>query len=78
MKGVLVDHIQRDYQFIAGDKIQEMFASDAVDLVEKYYRDPWKLDVGQVMWYGVKTPAKPSYGRNSKNTPRGLDVNSKG
>jgi hypothetical protein len=69
LKGVLIDLIQRDYQFIAGDKIQEMFASDVVDLVEKCYRDPWKLDVGQVLWYGVKTSSKPSYGRNSKNTP---------
>ena len=69
LKGVLVDLIHRDYQFIAGDKIQEMFASDVVDLFESCYRDPWKLDVGQVLWYGVKTSSKPSYGRNSKNTP---------
>ena len=32
LKGVLIDLIQRDYQFIAGDKIQEMFARDVVDL----------------------------------------------
>lgn len=43
--------------------------TDVVDLVERCYREPWKLDVGQVMWYGVKRSAKPSYGRNSKNTP---------
>ena len=69
LKGVLIDLIQREYQFIAGDKIQEMFANDVVHLVKSCYREPWKLDVGQVMWYGVKRSAKPSYGRNSKNTP---------
>ncbi len=69
LKGSVLDLIQRDYQFIAGDKIQEMFASDVVNLVNKCYRDPWKLDVGQVMWYGVKVSDKPNYGKNSKNTP---------
>jgi predicted transcriptional regulator len=68
LKGSLLDLIQKDYQFIAGDKIQEMFADDVVDLVNRCYKDPWKMDVGQVMWYGVKADDKPNYGKNSKNT----------
>lgn len=68
LKGSLLDLIQRDYQFIAGDKIQEMFADDVVSLVEKCYREPWKMDIGQVMWYGAKVKDKPNYGKNSKNT----------
>jgi Protein of unknown function (DUF1670). len=69
LKGSVLDMIQRDYQFIAGDKIQQMFADDVVDLVKKCYKDPWKLDVGQILWYGVKVSEKPNYGKNSKNTP---------
>ena len=40
LKGSVLDLIQRDYQFIAGDKIQEMFANDLVEVVRKSYRDP--------------------------------------
>lgn len=69
LKGSVLDLIQRDYQFIAGDKIQEMFASDLVEVVRKSYREPWKLEVGQILWYGVKVSEKPNYGKNSKNTP---------
>lgn len=69
LKGSVLDLIRKDYQFIAGDKIQDMFASDVVDLVNKCYLDPWKLDVGQVLWYGVKSSEKPNYGKNSMNTP---------
>ena len=68
LKGSLLDLIQRDYQFIAGEKIQEMFASDVVNLIDSCYKDPWKMDVGQVVWYGVKVDEKPNYGKNSKNT----------
>jgi len=46
-----------------------MFAADLVDLVNNCYKDPWKLDVGQILWFGVKVLEKPNYGKNSKNTP---------
>jgi hypothetical protein len=69
LKGSVLGLIQSDYQFIAGDKIQEMFANDVVGVVDRCYRDSWKLDVGQIMWYGVKASEKPNYGKNSKNTP---------
>jgi predicted transcriptional regulator len=69
LKGSVLDLIQKDYQFIAGDKIQEMFANDLVEVVRKSYREPWKLEVGQILWYGVKASEKPNYGKNSKKTP---------
>jgi hypothetical protein len=69
LKGSILGLIQSDYQFIAGDKIQDMFADDVVSVVDRCYRDSWKLDVGQIMWYGVKASEKPNYGKNSKNTP---------
>jgi len=69
LKGPILDLIQRDYQFIAGDKIQEMFANDLLEVVNKSYRDPWKLEVGQILWSGAKASEKPNYGKNSKKTP---------
>lgn len=69
LQGSILTLIQRDYQFITGEKIQNLFVSDLVDLVEKCYREPWQLDVGQIMWFGVKILEKPNYGKNSKNTP---------
>ena len=69
LKGSVLDLIRKDYQFIAGEKIQDMFAADLVDLVNNCYKDPWKLDVGQILWFGVKVLEKPNYGKNSKNTP---------
>ena len=69
LKGSVLDLIWKDYQFIAGEKIQDMFAADLVDLVNNCYKDPWKLDVGQILWFGVKVLEKPNYGKSSKNTP---------
>lgn len=69
LKGSILDLIQKDYQFIAGDKIQEMFAEDLLEVVSKAYLEPWKLEVGQILWYGVKASEKPNYGKNSKKTP---------
>ena len=69
LKGSILDLIQRDYQFIAGDKIQEMFANDLLEVVNKSYRDAWKLEVGQILWSGAKASEKPNYGKNSKKTP---------
>jgi hypothetical protein len=34
LKGSVLDSIQRDYQFIAGDKILEMFANDLLEVVK--------------------------------------------
>ena len=54
LKGSVLDLIQRDYQFIAGDKIQEMFANDLFEVINKSYRDPWKLEVGQILCQGQR------------------------
>jgi hypothetical protein len=36
-KGSILDMIQRDYQFIAGEKIQDMFAEDLRLEADKHY-----------------------------------------
>ena len=61
--------LNTDYKFIIGEKVQEMFASDVVELIQTCYRDSWKLDVGQVLWYGAASTEKPHFGKDSKNTP---------
>jgi hypothetical protein len=46
-----------------------MFANDLLEVINKSYRDPWKLEVGQILWSGAKASEKPNYGKNSKKTP---------
>ena len=68
LRGSVLSLLNRDYQFIVGEKIQDMFASDIVDLVNTCYKEPWKLDVGQILWYGAAVDEKPNYGKNSSKT----------
>ena len=68
LHGSVLNLLNRDYQFIVGEKIQDMFASDIVDLVNTCYKEPWKLDVGQILWYGAAADEKPNYGKNSSKT----------
>jgi hypothetical protein len=65
LKKQIVDLIKMDYSMIAGDKIQMMFASDIVKLVDTNLKEPWRLDVGQVLWMGVDKDDRPSYGKSS-------------
>ena len=37
LQGSILNLIQRDYQFITGEKIQNLFVSDLVDLVMPKY-----------------------------------------
>ena len=69
LHGSILNLLDSEYQFIVGEKIQNMFASDIVELVQRCYKESWKLDVGQVLWYGAVATEKPHYGKNSKKTP---------
>ena len=60
LRGSVLNLLNRDYQFIVGEKIQDMFAQDIVDLVDTCYKEPWKLDVGQILWYGAAVENKNS------------------
>jgi hypothetical protein len=68
IKGAIIALLKKEYQFIAGEKIQEMFASDIVGLIRQSYRDPWKMEVGQILWYGASKEEKPNYGKGAKET----------
>jgi hypothetical protein len=55
-----IKHLIKDeYSFIGGDKIQEMFATDMVQMFRQYSRDPWNLEVGQTLWFAVDKDEKP-------------------
>jgi Protein of unknown function (DUF1670). len=68
LKKQITDLIKKDYSMIAGEKIQQMFASDIVKVVDANLKEPVRLDVGQVLWMGVDKDDKPSYGKSSLNT----------
>ena len=68
LKKQITDLIKKDYSMISGEKIQQMFASDIVKVVDANLKEPWRLDVGQVLWMGVDKDDKPSYGKSSLNT----------
>jgi len=72
VKNALQDQIKKlveqEYQFIAGERIQDMLADDIVTLVNQCYKQSWQLDVGQIVWYGAAVDEKPGYGKNSRKT----------
>ena len=70
LKGRIKELLRREYNFISGEKIQEMFAEDLIKLVEKTYRDPFHIQVGQVLWLGVKEDQKPRYGQRAATTEK--------
>lgn len=65
----IITLLQTQYNFITGQKVQDMFARDLVSLVDENYKDPFSITMGQVQWSGVPVEFKASYGRNGKNTP---------
>ena len=65
----IIDLLQTQYNFIVGQKVQDMFARDLVNLAEQNYKDPFLITMGQVHWSGVPIEFKASYGRNGKDTP---------
>jgi hypothetical protein len=64
----VVDLLKSDFDFVSGERIQNMFADEIEKLVHKCYKDPWKMEVGQVLWYGAEKGEKPSYGKNARRT----------
>lgn len=59
LESAIIHLIKDEYAFIGGEKIQEMFASDMVQLFREYSRDPWNLEVGQTLWFAVDKNEKP-------------------
>ncbi len=60
--------LNEQYQFVAGDKVQNIFAEDLVSLVMNYWEGAEKLDPGQIKWLAAGTGEKPHYGKTARNT----------
>ena len=41
--------LNSEYKFMGGDRVQEMFIGDVLQLFKKYNRDAWNLEPGQTM-----------------------------
>jgi hypothetical protein len=55
-----IKHLLTDeYKFLGGERVQEMLAKDMIHLFRQYTRDPWNLEVGQVLWFAVAKDEKP-------------------
>jgi hypothetical protein len=55
-----IKHLLTDeYKFLGGERVQEMLAKDMIHLFRQYTRDPWNLEVGQILWFAVAKDEKP-------------------
>lgn len=60
--------LTREYKFLGGDKIQNMFIKDLLDEFNKHHKDDWKLNAGQTVWWAVHKNEKPSRNKTIQNT----------
>ncbi len=60
--------LNSEYKFMGGDRVQEMFIGDVLQLFKKYNRDAWNLEPGQTMWFAVCADEKQSYGKTLEKT----------
>lgn len=60
--------LTREYKFLGGDKIQDMFIKDLLDEFNKHHKDGWKLNAGQTVWWAVHKNEKPSRNKTIQNT----------
>jgi len=47
-------------------EVRKMFASDILRLIEQ--RQDYAMDIGQVMWLGMRREKRQNYGKNTSNT----------
>jgi predicted transcriptional regulator len=67
LKTQIIELIRRDYSMISGDKVQQMFAEDLIRLIDSNLKEPWRMDVGQVLWLAADLNERPRYGKNAKD-----------
>ncbi|MDW7776899.1 MAG: DUF1670 domain-containing protein [Methanosarcinales archaeon] len=60
--------LNSEYKFMGGDRVQEMFIGDVLQLFKKYNCDAWNLEPGQTMWFAVCADEKQSYGKTLEKT----------
>jgi hypothetical protein len=60
--------LTREYKFLGGDKIQDMFIHDLLIEFDKHHKDGWKLDAGQVVWWAAHKDEVPGKNKTIENT----------
>jgi len=60
--------LTREYKFLGGERIQEMFIKDLIVEYDRHMKDGWKLDVGQVVWWAAHKDEYPGRNKTIENT----------
>lgn len=60
--------LTKEYKFLGGEKIQEMFIKDLLVEFNRHLKDIWKLDAGQVVWWAAHKDEYPGRGKTIENT----------
>jgi DNA-binding XRE family transcriptional regulator len=61
--GAIKHLLQEQYAFVGGDRVQDMLIGDLTQIFKQYSRDPWNLEAGQTLWFGVHMDEKPGPGK---------------
>jgi DNA-binding XRE family transcriptional regulator len=61
--GAIKHLLEEQYAFVGGDRVQDMLIGDLIEIFKQYSRDPWNLEVGQTLWFGVHMDEKPGPGK---------------
>jgi len=54
-----------EYAFIGGDRVLNMIIEDVIKTVKDYSRDPWNLEVGQILWFARGRFDKPGLAKSA-------------
>jgi DNA-binding XRE family transcriptional regulator len=61
--GAIKHLLEEQYAFVGGDRVQDMLIGDLIKIFKQYSIDPWNLEVGQTLWFGVHMDEKPGPGK---------------
>lgn len=60
--------LQEEYRFLGGQRIQDLFVTDLVQLQDQFLVDASRLDAGQVLWWAVDKEDKPKRAKTIEET----------
>lgn len=60
--------LREEYQFLGGQRVQDLFVADLVELQDQFLVDASRLDAGQVVWWAVDKDDKPKRAQTIEQT----------
>lgn len=60
--------LQEEYRFLGGQRIQDLFVADLVQLQDQFLVEASRLDAGQVLWWAVDQKDKPKRAQTIEQT----------